>query len=347
MYKKFTIVTLSATLALLLLFGGVIWAFDPFLQYHQPLFSLSVDYQVERYQNAGIIKNWRYQNVVTGSSMTGNFRPSWFDQYFDGGTVKLTYPDAYVSELVRALTVCWEKQRIAKAFVGLDINMLIRSESGNTHVMPDYLYNDFLPDDVSYVLNKSVMFDYVTHTAKFNVDGRHIPFDEAFTWDQDYEWSQQKVLSSYNRPSAAETKADPHMYDQAVLENLSIFCDFAEKYPEIEFYVFSAPYSILYWDSRARIGDIEAILSANLLTINTLSQYPNVRFYYFNNMEEIVTDLDNYTDSVHYSKQISRDMVKWMAEGTGLATAADAAQQIDKMRDMVAAFDFEALVEKK
>ena len=70
--------TLGLTAAGLLAFGGLVAAVDPFFHFHGPAEGLSYALDSERYQNDGISRHFTYDAVMTGTSMTENFKASHF-----------------------------------------------------------------------------------------------------------------------------------------------------------------------------------------------------------------------------------------------------------------------------
>ena len=72
-------IVLGSTGAALILVAAVNMLIDPFLHYHAPLGGLQYPLKDERYQNDGIMRNYPYNAVITGTSMCQNFKPSEFD----------------------------------------------------------------------------------------------------------------------------------------------------------------------------------------------------------------------------------------------------------------------------
>ena len=60
--KKFARLSITLTLVLLILVAVVQITIDPLFQYHQPWFGLKPVVTDERYQNAGIAKDFDYEN---------------------------------------------------------------------------------------------------------------------------------------------------------------------------------------------------------------------------------------------------------------------------------------------
>ena len=80
--KKWGIGLLITTVVLLIALGGLTAVVDPYFHYHGPLEGLSYPDGNERYQNDGIIRNFAYDAVITGNSMTENFRVSELNDLF-------------------------------------------------------------------------------------------------------------------------------------------------------------------------------------------------------------------------------------------------------------------------
>ena len=98
MYKQYALRLISASVGLLLVCAATVFLLDPAFQYHLPFAGIEATYTNERYQNAGLIKNEDYDSICIGSSVTSNFRASWFDERFGGKTLKVSYPGGTFSD---------------------------------------------------------------------------------------------------------------------------------------------------------------------------------------------------------------------------------------------------------
>ena len=70
------------SLILLIIIGGVVAYIDPFFHYHKPNSTFYYTLDNARSQNDGILKHFDYDAVITGSSITENFKTSEFDLLF-------------------------------------------------------------------------------------------------------------------------------------------------------------------------------------------------------------------------------------------------------------------------
>ena len=83
MAKRFLKYFFTGTAVLLLLCILLVVTFDPFYQYHKPLPGLKAVLTDKEYQCAGSLKNFDYDAVIAGSSVSENYNNHWFDEGFN------------------------------------------------------------------------------------------------------------------------------------------------------------------------------------------------------------------------------------------------------------------------
>ena len=174
-YRKFIITYFLISIILLIICAGLIIYVDPFYHYHEPLGKMQLIQEKEAYQNVGIARNCEYDAILTGSSMTENFRASQFDKLFECNTIKLPF--------------------------GCDMPTYIAEKDAEVHnKIPGYLYDDNIFTDAKYVLNKKVLFDYALSYIKCYRQNLIPDNDYAYVWYQWYQFSKNEVLKTYSRP---------------------------------------------------------------------------------------------------------------------------------------------------
>ena len=79
---------------------------DPFFHYHKPLKRLNYELDIhdQRYINDGIVKNFTYNAIITGSSVTDNFKTSEFNKLFNVNSIKVPLSGSYFKEVNDLLT---------------------------------------------------------------------------------------------------------------------------------------------------------------------------------------------------------------------------------------------------
>ena len=338
-YKRWACGLLAAVLVLLAACAAVVYIVDPCLYYRMPDKWEPVFFS-ERYQGAGLAKNVPADTVLVGTSMAANYRASEVGETFGGSAVRITIPDGYLSEFDQVMDVVFRSQTPKRVVFALDLNILVRDESGVTGAMPEYLYNDSLLDDAKYLLNKDTLY-YSLYVLMTNRWGGGQTLDESFTWDEGIWWNHMTALENYTRPDIAAQSADAGAFRENAARNLAVVEGWLRAHPDTEFDIFFPPYSILFWDKTARLGQTEAMLSALEQACHTLLTYDNVKLYGFLLDREIVENLDNYCDYVHHSGAVCRRILEKMAAGEDRLTAENTEKVLANWQDFVVDYDYE------
>ena len=72
--KSWFLVVSISLLALLLVVGGITYLVDPYFHYRAPMQGLSYKVENASYINDGISRNFDYNAMITGPSMTSGFK---------------------------------------------------------------------------------------------------------------------------------------------------------------------------------------------------------------------------------------------------------------------------------
>lgn len=310
--KRFVTILIVLPLLALLCCAGIVYAIDPAMQYHAPFFGISQIYNDERSQNAGLAKSADYDTIILGSSVTSNFRVSWFEEAFGCKAVKLCYPGGTFSDYDAVLETAYRSHDVKTVFWCVDPQLLVQAP-GNPTPLPDYLYDDSLWNDYKYLLNKDVLLKQCAPAVLATLRGEQPSYDEAFVWDHGYEYSVVKATESYDRPAMSAVQYPADYYDAVAAENWAILDKWIEGHPETTFYLYFPPYSTLYLDQQLRLGMREPTRKMLSATMQRYMDRENVRFYNFL-VDPVTTNFDNYTDMVHYRSEVNRYLVNYMAE---------------------------------
>ena len=314
MYSKFIKRTLCTTLAFLLIFATFVVVIDPFFHYHKPLSGLKPVVNNERYQNPGIAKHFEYDSVIVGSSMTQNFRVSEFNETFGCDTVKLTYSAIRTGNYKYMFEAAFDTHDIKNIFMGLDIDPLIDTYGSFYFALPEYLYDNNPFNDIEYVLNKDVLFGEAYQAVKSNYMDTVPDLDEAYTWTGEFSkeaavnsifWDYKVVNAPYEVPEYMQNA-------KLNLEN-NILPYIAEN-PDTTFYIFYPPYNLLWWNLHLSKGDLNDIFAVLEYSAEALLQYDNVKLFFFQDIEELVTNLELYKDYNHYNADVNSDIIAWFKD---------------------------------
>ena len=199
--------------------------------------------------------------------------------------------------------------------------------------MPLYLYDRNPFTDVNYVLNKDVIFEDIPYMlAETFLDD----YDEgtSYNWAQYKTFSKEEALSHYDRPEEIAPMKAEEEYKEFVDGNVELLVKRVEQHPDTMFYFFYPPYSMLWWDNMYRSGEQEQVMYAAGTSAERLLGYENVRMYYFQNDRDIILDLDQYMDPVHFTAEINQYMVEQMKEDNYRLTEENYREELDKMRKL-------------
>lgn len=348
--KKWGIALLALVGACLIGVSVITAGIDPFFHYHKPLKFLSYPLNNERYQNDGIVKHFDYDAVITGTSMTLNFKTSELDELFDVHSVKASFPGAMYKEINDNLEKAAEANPSLRLVVrGLDKLWLLEDaeETGyDRDSYPDYLYDDLLYNDVYYVLNKDVLCDNVRGVLGYTRSGgKNTDFDAYGNWMHAFSFGKDAVDAVYYRVEKMDeiqkvTESDLKMLRENLTQNVT---NLAEAHPEIDFYLFFTPYSIYYWDNLNQTGTLEKQLAIEEEAVRILLEYDNIYLFAFSDLFEMICDLDNYKDEIHYSEDINSQILRWMSQKEHLLTKENYKEYCDRIYEFYTTFDYEAL----
>lgn len=350
-YKYWIIITIMQTIIALGLFAAITIYIDPLFHYHSPLESYAYPIIDERYQNDGIIRNFEYDSIIIGTSMTENFKTSEADEIFNANFIKIPFSGGRYKEINDNLKRAYDTGKDIKYVIRcLDYSMLITDKDavreGTDY--PEYLYNNNLFDDVNYVLNKSILFDYTCNVFKNTAAGNTTTsFDTYANWSAFREFGKEAVLNIYTLEEPVKvpqtlTEDEQEMVLENVQQNVT---DLADEHPETKFYLFFPPYSICYWDAIKNRGQVDWRIDAEEIAIEEILKHRNIELYSFCDNFELICDLDNYSDQAHYGEWVNTWILEWIHNDDHRLTGDNYQEYIDTIREFYNTYDYSTLRE--
>ena len=192
----------ALTLSLLALgIGGTIAAvsiIDPFEVYHKATaFIPPITNGTQLYSNAGIAKNYAYDSVVIGSSMTENFRPSQLNRLFGGQFVKLCVNGGSSFDHKQMMELAFSTHDVRRVLYGIDLDALTYFYKSPNHETPNYLYDDDLLNDVAYWFNAGVLAKYIPQCLMTLGQSDPDQVDTMYRWSDLFTYGKDAVLPGY------------------------------------------------------------------------------------------------------------------------------------------------------
>ena len=274
-----------------------VYTVDPYFHYHKPdtqkYFYLLNN---QRSQNDGISKHFDYNALLTGTSMTENFKTSEFDEIFGVNSIKVPYSGGSYKEMNDNLIIAFKNNPELKTVVRcldygrlLDDKDCMRTDLGK---YPTYLYDENPFNDVFYLFNKDVIFN---RAYKMELDAKSDDFEPGITsfdaysrWQNHYSFGVNTVLPDgvdYN-PSGKLvhlTDEDKKYIYENITQNVT---SLADKHPEATFYYFFSPYSAAWWIKYLNDGTICKWFEAEQYAIELILEHENIKLFSFNNRTE-------------------------------------------------------------
>lgn len=349
--KTWSIVLLSLSLATLILFGSVTAIIDPFFHYHAPLEALQYPIDDQRYQNDGIVRHFDYDAIITGTSLTENFKASQFDQLFDRNSVKVCFSGSTYQELNNNLRRAFASNpNIRTVLMAID-GWFLFEEPGSMRTdaeFPLYLYDDNPFNDVKYLLNKQVLCSRTARVLEYTSWGEKTTnFDDYSFWGNIGYGETGRDIALANSPRAEKRDSKAEFSQDArqkLIDNMTNNAiALAKKHPDVQFLYFFPPYSILYWDLLIREQEFDRQLEGWQLASQLLLEQENIQLYSFYTDFETVTNLDNYRDNVHYGDAVNALLLERMAKGEYRLTKETSDAHWQQVRDFYSGYDYDAI----
>lgn len=349
---KWLVALLILFVSIIGLLGGFVAFIDPYFHYHTPLSFVKYELKQPRYQNNGIVKHFGYDAIITGSSMTECFKTSELDALFGTNSVKVPYSGGSYKEINDNLEVAVKYNPDIKLIVrGLDMNRFFNDKDDMDYEnYPDYLYDDLIWNDASYLFNKDILLTALQNLHGYMVDGpQALSFDDYANWSNYEACGIKAILAKYDRESmeVAEkqepiTQEDYAKMDANIEQNI---IRLAEENPEIEFYLYFTPYSIYCFDWWNRQGLLEKHLLAEKYFIEKLLPYENIHIFSFMTEYDVICNPDNYKDMAHHNGTVNSLILQWMYEGKNEMTYDNYEEHCQQVWEFYTKYDYDGLYE--
>lgn len=336
--KTWNRIVIAGTVGILAIIAVITIIIDPFFHYHKPLESLEYPMLYERYQNDGIARWYSYDAMITGTSMTQNFKTSEFDMLMGVTSVKTSYHGATFNELSdnieRALEYNDDLKIVLCSLDGNNLN--IQASENQYEGVPSYLCDDNVLNDVNYLLNKDVMTKTLAVVNYTRAGNKTPSMDEYGRWSQYRVFGEEEVRKYLpDLPQIDEEIVLTEEDKERIRENVTVnFLELAQKYPETDFYLFIPPYSRCFWEALSETKQLNAQIEAEMIAVEVLLSADNIYLYGYADRQEIVGNLDYYTDSLHYSEDINSEILKMISVGDGRLTQENYMDYYQTIREM-------------
>ncbi len=324
---------------------------DP-LQFYRPASFYEPYYSMQqRYQNPGLARNFTYNTIIIGTSMSENFVPSHVENTLGQETVKLTMSAATAREqkLMASLAISTGKAKHVFWEVNFDsINVPADRVQEQFGDFPYHLYDNNPFSDINYILSRDttdLSLDIIRALrGKMELPKRDP--DRLNNWNNLFTYGRAEVVKSWEERDKSVFSMDPEAYAQMAKDNIDHnFTAVVSRHPDVEFSFYFPPFSVLkhrsYYDRNLVL--FEHNLQMKRYFVETLGRFPNVRIFDFQYLSHITFNLDLYKDLSHYKEEVNEYMVEAFKKGDYLVTQNTVDENLSILRGQVENLDVETL----
>ena len=350
--KKFFKINIFGIILILVLTAVTVIIIDPYFHYHEPVSFLSYRLENQRYINDGIVRHFNYNAVITGTSMTENFKSSQFDKIFNVNSIKVPFSGGSYKEINDNVETALKNNKNIKCVLrGLDyggINQEYNHMRYNSY--PTYLYDNNIFNDYKYWWNKEILIKGIVGNLIYTLLRKSTTsFDEYSNWNNSFIPGKEEVLKTYKRPEKENmekflSEEDIKRIDKNIEENVTRL---PKQYPNTKFIYFITPYSIVYFDELNQKGEIEKQIMAEKYMIEKILEIPNIELYSFFNNYEMITNLDNYKDVGHYTEHINEQILIWIKSKKYRLAKENYREYIDKNLEFYGNYNYNKIFENE
>ncbi len=323
------LVVLAAAIALLLAScAALIFLLDPF-QVLRPARGTANLYDVVEFQIPGLARFYPYDAVVTGTSTSNNFSPADLDAALGSRAMNFAMAGSSIDEQRAVLGVALATGKVRTVFWGIDP---FAFAAHGARAFPYYLYREPGWRTAPYFVNLGALGHALTTLMTPDAARTTLArWNAGRAWADDYvydraqvgiAWRHRRMLAPAPLPDAAGA-----LVDRTLL-------DLIREHPSVRFDLVLLPYSALYYKMLAdeRPGELDAFCGLDAAIVTGAAALPNAAVFNFRDADGMILDLDRYHDLLHFSGDVSREIVADVAAGRRRVTPASFAGVCGRMR---------------
>ena len=317
---------------------------DPLQFYKKSNYFNNKLYEYQRFQNPGLARTYEYDSVIIGTSMTENFLPRDTKSILGLETLKLSISAGSAYEQALMLKTAIRTGKVDTVLWGIDLSSYRGSSDRlgvNDPEFPSYMYDDNKLSNMLYLLNDKtteLSIKTLIRLIRFGPANKIIDVSRYSFWypyavfGKEAMLERGKIFEEQNEGLGSE-----YDKDELILNAKLNLIPLIEANSGIQFIFFYTPASVLreHFFIKENIFDIQ--LEFKRYLSKQLLSYDNVRLYDFQAADEIILDLDRYSDYSHYDLSTMVYMLECIKRGRYLVTKED--MLIDEHESIVRGYE--------
>jgi len=322
MNKKKWLKTSFITMLLMIFIIGLFnYIVDPFHQYRvKTFYPIAYTAKLQRYINPGFAKNYDYDTVILGSSISENFIISDVKEILNfKKPIKLCISGTSAYEESLTLQTAIKYKNVKQVIYGLDPFLFWGKPKRIRHgeqSFPFYLYDNNLLNDYQYIfsMDTSIKSFQSMITPLYNKNYIEYDFNRMYEWQKNIplqHFSTNHLMKIWKEREKSDLAHQPNNSFTYYKKSFDInFLTVFKKYPKINFILYFPPYSILTYKYEEEKKVFQERLMFKKYIFEATKNLKNIQIYDFQIAKEITHNLNNYHDLDHYHQKIN----KWILE---------------------------------
>lgn len=308
MEKKYFINSIITFLLGLGIWMVTVVYFDPAQQFRITNYLGSDD----RIINVGLAKNGDYDTLIFGTSTSQNILKNDVDNLFNTNSINASLSGSTSYEQRKLLNIALEKNNIERVIYGLDVFSYNKGYEVSRVPLEKFAYDNNKLELYRYFFN-FITFKGVVKGV-FKRDKNWI--ERYGYWGDNFKYSKENTLSfDTNTQWGAQNMGAVQIFKdgyslELMKKNFDATYDIFKNNTQTEFLIYYPPYANIWWDYAEKHNAKNTIVEFKEYVNEKLKSLKNVKVYDFQNRSDIVNNLDNYKDIVHYSPEINKKIIK-------------------------------------
>jgi hypothetical protein len=361
---------------LVLLFAPalLVIAVDPYQALHRSFLQDPPFYRDnERYQVPGLIDQYLragdFDSAIIGSSLSSNFTTDLLQEHLGWRAINLSVRASTLGERAFIFQRAVNSGKLKHVLFEINPTDFVDEDVTPEQIptFPAYLYQDSFFGKWRYFFNQTTVFqaaaillrDTVVADWYLKLEGKYLldPDQWGFGVERWSFWmdgaERADAFAKFNtRENRQALKADfdktritqlrdswewqtGHAF-KGVRQNL---VDIVRSHPEVEFRIWFGAVSMLRYSADINMDAINKHVEVRRFIVNELADLPNVKIYSFDNDADIVSNLDNYMDVAHFSRNTLNRIATEISRDTHRLNRDNIAAFCDQFRKNILEFD--------
>ncbi|MGL4909781.1 MAG: hypothetical protein ACRC4J_01090 [Cetobacterium sp.] len=315
--KGFLIGVISSIFLILLTVTGLNYYCDPLQIFKYTEYGNGE----QRFLNYGIARNYNYDTAIIGTSTSENILKNDLKHILGVNGVNLSLSGSSNYEQRELLKQILKNKNLKNVIYGLDVFSYNRAIDESRLDIPNYIKSPYGIDGIKQLLNFITLKNSAKGLIKSIISkDKKNWIDTHSYWGDNYNYSKENVLSfdSNTQWGAQNLGAIKGMKEGYSLEkmknNFDLFLELTQQNKNIEYTIYFPPYASLFWYFIEKYDSLDTILEFKQYVLEKTTLTNNIKVHDFQNNFEIIENLDNYKDMVHYGPKINNKILELIKE---------------------------------